>query len=238
MVVITKQRVMIVFGFLLACIALPFLFGGTPKKSPNTVGMAVRNDTQALQVDAFDVTADGHLRLVLKNVSSKDVNGYVISFGDRYQVTNDLSSGDRVIAPGATDKLDFPTKDGLAGITITAAMFADGTVEGEPGIVQHLTLWRAELKSQLTRGLLLLNDAVDSPDTQSSQVLDRIESAFSTLPSDTPGIRSRGGLHYAQDSLMDELRDIRSRRARNPNLDQRRNLLELRERIKRRIASN
>jgi hypothetical protein len=237
MVVINKQRLMMAFGFVLACISLPFLFGGVRfSRQSNPIGVTLRNDTGALQVDALDSTADGRIRLVLRNVSSKDINGYVIACGDRYQVTNDLSSGDRVIAPGATDKLELPAKKGVDTITIMAAMFTDGSVEGELGTVQFATQRRAELKAHLTRGLVLLNEALDSADAESPEALDRIETGFSSLPADAPG--SNGGGHYAQENLLNELRDIRSTRKRNPNLNQRESLIELRDRIKRRIAAN
>ncbi len=212
-----------------------FRAGRTPRlRSVNTRQTAVVNKTQSLRVEAWEQTSDGGFHLLIRNVGSKDLNGYVVVVGNGTQITIDFSSGDRVISPGATDERDFP--ESYAPLTVLAAMFADGTIEGDSSTVEETRRWRSELKLQLSRGLTILNQVIDSSDVDSATALDNLESRFSSLP-DTRTQSSVGGLHDGKDSLVNEVHLLRERQGRNGNVHQREKLTALRNRIKRRIAS-
>jgi hypothetical protein len=214
------------------------LFGTTrpPRlQSVNTTQAAVANETQALKIEAWERKADGRFHLLVRNVGSKDVNGYVVVVGSRTQIMVDLSSGDRVMSQGSTDELEFPNTSAPPNLTILAAMFTDGSIEGDPATVEETRRWRSELKMQLSRGLILLNQVIDSSDVDSGAALDNLESHLSSLP-DTR-TQSVGGLRDGKDSLVSDLHLLRQKLERRGNVNQRRSLTELRERIKRRIAS-
>lgn len=236
----TRKRLILGFAFTVLCVSM--VFGGArtlKRQSPNTNETSIVNRTHALEVVALERTADGHLHVLIKNVARKDVNGYVISLSDNTRITNDTSSGDRVISQGSTDELEIPVQSTPSTLTVLAAMFADGSVEGDPAIVREVKQWRSDLKTQLARGLYVLDETLKSPDGDRPLSLHSLEARFSSLPFDpaTTGASSARGVWDGKDSLVNELHLLRSRQQRNGNLNQREHLIELRERIKRRIAS-
>src|SRR5213080_5028846 len=112
-----KGRRFVIFATGLVMLALiPVFFGKAPRQqataalgnlrsilfgtsrpprlqSVNTTQAAVVNRTQALQVEAWEQRGDGRFHLVVRNVGSKDVNGYVVVVGSGTQITKDLTSG-------------------------------------------------------------------------------------------------------------------------------------------------
>jgi hypothetical protein len=93
--------------------------------------------------------------IVFKNLSSKDLNGYAIAVNGA-RITVDISSGDRAVKPGATDDIEIPGESSPPEVTILAAMFADGSIEGDPAVVAKLKEWRLGLKKPLTRAFSVL----------------------------------------------------------------------------------
>jgi len=151
----------------------------------------------------------------------------------------DISGGDRVISPGATEDLQIPAGSEGPDITIRAVMFAGGDVEGNQTTVAQVKQRRSALKRELKRGLALVRNAADSPDAGAAAALDKLEFAISTLTTDPASeISSRdGGLRDAKEDLVTAIRLLRERQERNGFLKQRERLQELRDRIERRIAS-
>ncbi|HUE82323.1 MAG TPA: hypothetical protein VMM84_09440 [Pyrinomonadaceae bacterium] len=216
--------------------------------------LRAENKTQALQVLAIETTANGHLRILFKNVSLKDVNGYVVVVGNG-RITIDLSTGDRVMPPGTTDDLELPPRETTPHIAVLAVMFADGSIEGDPAIVTELTEWRSGIKLQLSRAIPLIEAALQSPDVNTSIALDRLESQISSLSVETDTIpvsssetqgpdqeearltyRVISGLRSARDDLLTNIRLLRERANKHGTHKQRERLLELKQRIERRIA--
>jgi len=203
----------------------------------------ITNKTQALEVLAWEPSAKypQDFDLVIKNISTKPINEYVVMSGSGW-ATTDLSAGDRAIAPGFTEETYFVGPD----VTIVAAMFTDGSGDGEPRTVEQEKRTRSELKRQLGNGLALLNRVIDSTApgyADSAAALDDLAEGFSSLsvrpeiPSSRDIIRGIG-LNFGQISLSSSLYDIRQRLARDNNtISQRQWLIELREQLKRRIAS-
>jgi hypothetical protein len=207
-------------------------------KSTDRRTMRVFRDTQALELVRMEATTNGNLLVVFKNVSARDINGFVLAIPGGGEVTVDTSTGDRVIAPQATEDLQIPAGSEVPDITIRAVMFADGDVEGNEITVAQVKQRRRALKRELKRGLELLRDAAGSADADSPAIFEKLESAISNLQID-PSLQSSQdtGLLEAKQDLATAIRDVRTRQERNGYLKQRERLKELCNRIERRIAS-
>jgi hypothetical protein len=202
--------------------------------SPNSPTIRVIRYTQALELVGTEATGNGNLLVVFKNVSDRDINGFILAIPNGGEVTVDTSTGDRVIAPQATQDLQIPAGSGVPEITIRAVMFADGNVEGNEITVAEVKQRRGALKRELKRGLALIRVAAVSPDAGSPAIFENLESAISNLQVD-PSSRDTGLLEAKQD-LITAIRELRARQERNGYLKQRERLQELGNRIERRIA--
>ena len=224
--------------FVALCVATLFV-GLTLSRSKSGDRRTPRifRDTQALELVAMEATTNGNLRVVFKNVSARDINGFVVALPGGGELTIDTSTGDRVIAPQATQDLEIPAGSEVPEITIRAVMFADGSVEGNALTASQVKQRRGALKRELQRGLDLLRDVTESSEADSPAIFDKLEAAISNLAID-PSLRSHDtGLLEAKQDLAAAIRDVRTRQERNGYLKQRERLKELCDRVERRIAS-
>jgi hypothetical protein len=228
----SRRYLLVVSAFALLCFGV-LIVGGRPSRSQSSTKSDIKviNKTATLEVLSVRPTDHNLQAIVLKNVSSKPLNGYSVAVGNG-RITIDISSGDRVIPPGQTDELEIPIDLIRPDITILAAMFADGSIEGDEAVVAELREWRFALKKQLSRSLSALDATLESPDVNAEKALDRLESQFSSLDPDSV-IESR----IAGDTLNTEIQILRENRQRQGALKQRQRLLDLKARIERRIAS-
>ncbi len=164
---------------------------------------AVVNKTRALEVVSLKPT--GPMRpggrdyeLVLRNVSAKGINGYSIAFGEGSTVTNDLTSGDRLIAPGDqfTEVLPHATN-----IVVRNVIFEDGSSDGDPVAAAELHDRREGMRKQLERIAPLLKAAAVSGDVE------KLKAQLQALPEDTAAGDSvfiNAGMRNAkEDTLLD-----------------------------------
>ena len=193
------------------------------------------NNTAALALVGQEPN-DGRTRLQFKNISAKDVNGFVLGLENRSQIELDTTTGDRVIAPGQVEDIEIPGP--LPTITILAVMYADGSLEGDPTTVAQIRVRRTALKAELNRILGLVVAEAQSRDADAPGAFDRLESAMSKLPATvaddhTPQANAQRG---AKEDVASLLEVLRYRQERNAHLNQRELIRELKERIERRIA--
>ena len=200
--------------------------------SPNEI--KVINKTTTLDV-TFQTISDNQLLVKVKNLSSKDINGYVIGLNDA-RVTKDISIGDRVISTGETDELQLFIRSSSTTLTVLGAMFTDGSIEAEPVLTKELREFRLGLKKELIRNLAVLDEILSSADVYSTKALDRLEDKFS-FPSNSDALsNSERGVQSARDDLNSELKILRQRQQREGSAMQIQRLLDFRGRIERRIA--
>jgi hypothetical protein len=237
-ILLRNGRRSIAITFVVLCVAI--LFVGltlSRSKSGNRRTPRVFRETQALELVEMEATTNGNLRVVFKNVSARDINGFVVALPGGGELTIDTSTGDRVVAPQATEDLQIPAGSEVPDITIRAVMFADGNVEGNALTVSQVKQRRGALKRELKRGLELIRDAAESAEADSPGIFDKLEAAISNLNVD-PSLRSQDtGLLEAKQDLASAIRDVRTRQERNGYLKQRERLKELCNRVERRIAS-
>lgn len=231
-------RTVIAIAFAVLCVATLFVgLTFSRLKSTDKQQTKVFRDTHALELVRMETTANGNLLVVFKNVSARDINGFVLAIPDGGEVTVDTSTGDRVIAPQATEDLQIPAGSGVPEITIRAVMFADGSVDGNEITVAQVKQRRSALKRELKRGLELLKETADSADADSPAIFEKLESAVSSLEIDSSLPSHDTGLLEAKQDLTSAIRDVRTRQERNGYRKQRERLKELCNRIERRIAS-
>src|SRR6185369_2256016 len=136
----------------------------------HTTQIHLVNDTTALALVAQEVI-DGRTRLQFKNISAKDLNGFVFGLANLRQIELDTTTGDRVIAPGEIQ--DVEISEPLPTITILAVMYADGSLEGDQITVAQLRDRRSALKAELKRILGLVAEA-QSRDADIPGTFDRL----------------------------------------------------------------
>ena len=130
----------------LACTAVVFATLGSSTFRSKTTQIHLVNHTGALALVAQEVI-DGRTRLQFKNISAKDLNGFVLGLANLRQIELDTTTGDRVIVPGEVQDIEIPGP--LPTITILAVMYADGSLEGDPITVAQLRDRRSALKAEL-----------------------------------------------------------------------------------------
>ena len=219
----------------LACTAVVFATVGSSSFRSTTTQIHLVNNTGALALVSQE-EIDGRTRLQFKNISAKDLNGFVLGLANLRQIELDTTPGDRVIVPGQVQDIEIPGP--LPTITILAVMYADGSLEGDQITVAQLRDRRSALKAELKRILGLVVAEAQSRDADIPGAFDRLESAMSKLPSTvadghTPQANAQRG---AKDDVASLLEVMRHRQERNAHLNQRELIRELKERIERRIA--
>ena len=234
----TRQRrkwTIVACAAVLACAVVVFATVSSSRFRSHTTQIQVVNDTAALALVAQEVI-DGRTRLQFKNVSAKDLNGFVLGLPNLNQIEIDTTTGDRVIVPGQVQDIEVP--EPLQTVTILAVMYADGSLEGDQTTVAELRDRRSALKAELKRMLGLVVAEVQSPDADNPGAFDRLESAMSKLQSTNAEGQTRqaNALRVAKGDFANVLNVMRYRQQRNTQLKQRELVWELKERIERRIA--
>ena len=233
-----SRRLVVIISAVFCVASLCVGIGLSGFKSPNGPTMKVFRETEALELVAMEATTNGNLLVVFKNVSARDITGFVLAISGGAEITADTSTGDRVIAPQATQDLEIPAGSEVPEITIRAVMFADGDVEGNDITVGQVKQRRGALKRELKRGLALIRDAAGSPEAGSPAIFENLESAISNLEAHPSSQASRDiGLVDAKQDLVTAIRDVRVRQERHGYLKPRELLQELCDRIERRIAT-
>lgn len=91
----------------LVCAAVVFATVGFSSFRSNTPQIHLVNNSGALALVAQEVS-DGRTRLQFKNISAKNLNGFVLGLPNLSQVEIDTTTGDRVIVPGQVQDFDIP----------------------------------------------------------------------------------------------------------------------------------
>lgn len=246
----TRRSLLVVSTFAPMCFGI--LLGGAgfsnsklplskSSQSPTPPSISIVNKTTTLEV-AYETPPGKYLIVHIKNISSEDLNGYVIALKDQVRITTDLSMADRVIPPGQTDDMPMPPDNPPKEIIILAAMFSGGNIEGDPLTVAELREWRLGIKEELARSLPLLDEMLKAPDTPA--VLDHLATRFSSGDNLNTKDSDRvvkghlaSGARDVRESLTSDIELLRERMRSDATFTQREGLLDLKRRIIKRIAS-
>lgn len=220
----------------LVCAAVVLATMGSSTFRSKSTQLQLINHTEALALVAQE-EIDGRTRLQFKNVSAKDLNGFVLGLPNRRQIELDTTTGDRVIVPGQVQDIEI-SGPSPSTVTILAVMYADGRLEGDQSTVAQLRDERSALKVELKRILGLVVAEAQSRNADTPGAFDRLESAMSKLPLTVADgeTRQANALQMAKADFANVLEVMRYRQERNAHLNQRELIRQLKERIERRIA--
>jgi len=231
-----REWTILALAAVLACAAVVFATVGTSTFRSKTTQIHVVNDTQALALVGQEVV-EGRTRLQFKNISTKDLNGFVVRLANLSQIELDTTTGDRVIVPGQVQDIVIPGPS-PSSVTVLAVMYADGSLEGNQITVAQLRNERSALKAELKRIHGLVVAEAQSRDADIPGAFDRLESAMSKLPA--PVADDHSPQAYAQRGARNDVASLldlmRQRLERSAHLNQRELIRQLKERIERRIA--
>ena len=228
-----RKRTILACAAVLACTAVVFATVGSSTFRSKTTQIHLVNNTGALALVGQEVI-DGRTRLQFKNISAKDLNGFVLGLANLSELEFDTTTGDRVIVPGEVQDIEIPGP--LPTITVLAVMYADGSLEGDQITVAQLQDRRSALKAELKRILALVVVEAQSRDADIPGAFDRLESAMSKLPPIDGHTPQANAQRRARDDVANLLEFMRHRQERNAHLKQRELIRQSKERIERRIA--
>lgn len=175
----------------------PFRVVVLRREPASEVPPAVVNKTRSIEAtSAIDRAHKWPAKLVARNLSGRGVLaiGVKTTSGGRV-VTSSEPQGEEglpLIAPGATYESHVPPGQGqvtaggyVAGqtesIVLAAAVFDDGSYEGEPGIAASVLARRAAMRLQLERTIPLLRGALGGADADAPAALARLKAEVAAL---------------------------------------------------------
>ena len=185
------------FLFKAACVLCIAGLGlGAFYKSP-TQDAAV-NSLKAIEVVSLSEN-DRAAEMVLKNVSTKNINGYSILITNGAARTVDLSVGEKTIAPGQQFKISLPKKEAIQPI-VRFVTFEDGSGEGDMVAIKELQDRREGRGEQLKRIIPLFRKAYSTAD------LEQLRTELNALPEEQRRDRSifylEGQRNAKEDALL------------------------------------
>jgi hypothetical protein len=158
--------------------------------------------TAAIEVVSLS-ESDGGSDLLLRNQSSKNINGYSITFDGGGSRIVDLSVGTRVIAPNQQFMVHLPPAAQAKRPVVMYVTFEDGTGDGDPAGLVTFQDRRAGRSAQLQRIIPLLNSAVASGD------FEQLKTQIQTLPeAGDKSLYANLGMREAKEDVLLELNKL------------------------------
>ena len=179
----TRGLVSKLFALSLMLVSLVFATGVTTK--PQAATPPVVNATKSLEV--LKVTqADEEYVLSLKNNYNKAINGLSVGTSPSSRQDVDYTSGDQLLLPGDVTEVTVPiSRSGnsaqLPRAYVLAAMFTDGSSDGDPKVVTVCRQRRLGIKIQLQRISRLMETLLISSDSNEPSSLVKLKSRVSLL---------------------------------------------------------
>lgn len=173
--------------------------------------------TSALRIEKVEVLSDA-VKVSLKNVSSKTINGIQLSInGGRLQI--DLLGAEEVnyqkILPGGIYEqfLSRRTLSQPLEISVLAVTFEDGDSDGDPVLALQIIDMRRGVNKQLKRINSLLDAALRSSEVDPIKMLNTLKLQIEELPIET-STESSAVTEGEQQAKMDTLNRIESLKQR------------------------
>lgn len=205
--------------------------------------LKVKNTTQALQLVGTS-RVEGRIKLTLRNVSPKNINGFQILVGkSRVQVEflDADEPGRQTLASGGIYEDWFlnESNPNVPDVVIFAVMFEDGSSDGEADMIREMEQTRQGKRIQVERFKSLLQNALAASGGDTVEVLEKIEHDILATPEDMderlPG-NVKLGLYNEKSRLLNELRHLKRNLPTGDILNTKTELIKLKERIDRRLS--
>lgn len=156
---ISRQPYLLVFLFVFMAVALVFYSGLRASASKKKINFQVKSLAQYLTI--VDVQVQGnHVLLSLRNNYDKAITAFSVS-SSGVITRNEMLDSEYVIAPGSIYKGEYELPQSSRpedGIAVLAAVFEDGTTDGDHIFIQQILDARAGNQVQLARILSLLEE--------------------------------------------------------------------------------
>ena len=167
-------------------------FTAVPSQNADTP--TVTNPTSAVEIISIHPLQSGGYELVMRNVSSKNINGYSIGFDQGASVTSDLTSTYKpIIAPGEDFKLRIPP---TSVVIIKHVVFDDNSFDGDARMAAQLQDRRLGIQKQLRNIISLLNRAGKTADVE------QLKAHIKELPEEGSAFVAAGMRNAKEDALL------------------------------------
>ena len=154
----------------------------------------VTNRTSAVEIISIQPLQSGGYELIMRNVSSKNINGYSVGFDKGASVTSDLTSTYKpIIAPGEDFKLRIPA---TSAVIIKHVVFDDNSFDGDPQMAAQLQGRRLGIQKQLRNIIGLLNREGNSADVE------QLKAHIKELPEEGSAFVAAGMRNAKEDALL------------------------------------
>lgn len=167
-------------------------FTAVPPQNADTP--TVTNATSAVEIISIQPLQSGGYELVMRNVSSKNINGYSVGFDQGASVTSDLTSTYKpIIEPREEFKLRIPA---TSTVIIKHVVFDDNSFDGDPRMAAQLQDRRLGIQKQLRNIISLLNR-----DGQTADVA-QLKAHIKELPEEGSAFVVAGMRNAKEDALL------------------------------------
>lgn len=218
----------------------------TPPVSANPqpiVNQIKTTDLDVLALKIAEIKKDGDfIKVLLKNVSDKEINGLTLLFKDNSTITVDYTISENGIPSGESKELRIPAEAQGDSATnsvivrpffrIVAVLFTDRTEEGDPEYISAIKDRRRGLKSQLEKLLPDLKKISNEPETMLLSTLQETNRKISALPerdlSESPSFEQ--GLNDGKEDLIKIIKDAMNQQGQK-QVDFERSQKSLKEKI-------
>jgi len=202
-----------------------------------------RNKTSALEVTDIQIWNEAaSVKVVLKNISTKSINGIQLSSNQgsvRVEFLDAHEPDRQRLLPGQTYVEMFPLTNSAEPFTVSvlAVTFDDKTSDGDSGSAKEIIDARRGHAKEMKRMLPLLEAAIASPEGDSPKILDKLKSQVETLPAEQSGdsFAFREGQQAAREDLLYDFQFFKERQSANPQVQIRRALAKAKTRYDKRI---
>ena len=177
----------------------PTLYGSTPRSftavpSQNVDTPTITNRTSAVEIISIQPLQSGGYKLVMRNVSMKNINGYSVGFDQGESVTSDLTSTYKpIIAPGEDFNLRIPA---TSAVIIKHVVFDDNSFDGDPRMAAQLQDRRLGIQKQLRNIISVLNRDGKTADVA------QLKAHIKELPEEGSAFVAAGMRNAKEDALL------------------------------------
>lgn len=166
-------------------------FTAVQLQNPDTP--TVTNMTSAVEIISMEPVESGGYELVMRNVSSKNINGYSVGFDQGASVTSDLTSTYKPkIAPGEDFKLRISA---TSVVIIKHVVFDDNSFDGDPRMAAQLQDRRLGIQKQLRNIIGLLHRDGQNAD------IEQLKAHIKELPEEGSAFVAAGMRNAKNDAL-------------------------------------
>jgi hypothetical protein len=188
--------------------------------------------------------SNGFVKVSLRNVSNKSINGIQLSVNGGILQIEFLDADEpdhQKIPPGAIYEESFPITDSSkpVEVAVLAVTFDDKTSDGDTSLASEIFGTRLGVKKQLMRFRRLLADALNSPNADSIAIFDELKGQVNDLPDEDSADSGpmRMGQRQAKQQIIQEIDYVKRKLNQGGAMMIRSALSEIKDKHDRRIQS-